>query len=233
MANPARRVRMPRRAADPTAYGYLYVVARDFGFAPNPFHGRCTLATCKPRIRRAARVGDWVLGMGGRDLRATGHCIFAMEVTAKMTFTEYWDAPEFLMKRPLRNGSLTMAVGDNIYHKTAAGSWVQADSHHSHPDGTQNLANVRVDTSADAVLASSNFYYFGQAAPRIPAKVLTDLGYRNGRGHKHFPLLAMMPLLDEIRRVGRRNYLMADPFDFARARGRYSAATNRISVPDA
>ncbi len=28
---------------------------RDYGFAPNPFHGICTLATCKPVIRRVAR----------------------------------------------------------------------------------------------------------------------------------------------------------------------------------
>src|SRR5882762_6472831 len=43
---------------------YSYVVARDFGFAPNPFYGFCTLATCKPRIRAHACVGDWVLGTG-------------------------------------------------------------------------------------------------------------------------------------------------------------------------
>lgn len=41
---------------------YSYVVARDFGFAPNPFHGYCTLATCKPDIRATASVGDWVIG---------------------------------------------------------------------------------------------------------------------------------------------------------------------------
>lgn len=226
------RARMSRRAADPTPYGILYVVARDFGFAPNPFHGVCTLATCKPVIRKTARVGDWIIGMGGGDLRATGRCVFAMQVTAKMTFTEYWDSPDFRAKRPLRNGSLTMAVGDNIYHRTKAGGWVQADSHHSHPDGTANLTNVRADTRADAVLASTQFYYFGQAAPRIPPRILTDLGYRNGRGHRYFPLPAMKPLLDEIRRVGKINYLAADPFDFARARGRYSAGTNRVTAPE-
>lgn len=31
---------------------YSYVVAHDFGFAPNPFDGLCTLATCKPDIRK-------------------------------------------------------------------------------------------------------------------------------------------------------------------------------------
>ena len=65
---------------------YIYVVARDFGFAPNPFHGFCTLATCKPRIRRKAEVGDWVIGMGGDRLNATGRCIYAMRVSAKVNF---------------------------------------------------------------------------------------------------------------------------------------------------
>ena len=51
---------------------YMYVVDRDFGFAPNPFHGVCTLATCKPAIRKGARVGDWVIGMGGSRSQCDG-----------------------------------------------------------------------------------------------------------------------------------------------------------------
>jgi len=31
---------------------YLYTMTYDSGFAPNPFHGICTLACCKPGIRR-------------------------------------------------------------------------------------------------------------------------------------------------------------------------------------
>ena len=31
---------------------YEYVMTSDSGFAPNPFHGTCTLACCKPRIRK-------------------------------------------------------------------------------------------------------------------------------------------------------------------------------------
>ncbi len=153
-----------------------------------------------------------------------------MEVSAKMTFDEYWNAPQFALKRPLRNGSLKMAVGDNIYHRSPEGYWIQADSHHSHPDGTPDQSNIEVDTSSDAVLLSSNFYYFGSAAPLIPANVLADMGFNNGRNHRKFALSAATALLDEIRRHGRRNYLMADPFDFSSARSRYSAASNRIDA---
>src|SRR4051812_44625037 len=95
---------------------YMYVVDRDFGFAPNPFHGYCTLATCKPGIRARARVGDWIIGIGGGRLGATGRCIFAMQISAKITFNEYWLNPIYLAKKPVRNGSRKMMVGDNIYH---------------------------------------------------------------------------------------------------------------------
>lgn len=45
------------QAKDAEAYGladvlFSYIVRWDHGFAPNPFHGICSLATCKPGIRK-------------------------------------------------------------------------------------------------------------------------------------------------------------------------------------
>ena len=140
---------------------YIYVVARDFGFAPNPFHGVCTLATCKPKIRNAARVGDWVFGVGGTKLKAFGRCVFAMKVTDTIGFDAYWSDPEYFDKRPVRNGSRKMMLGDNIYHRAGDGAWLQADSHHSQPDGVADPHNVQRDTSSDRALISRHFYYFG------------------------------------------------------------------------
>jgi Nucleotide modification associated domain 2 len=37
-----------------------------------------------PVIRRTASEGDWLIGMGGKDLKATGRCIYAMRVTGHM-----------------------------------------------------------------------------------------------------------------------------------------------------
>ena len=42
---------------------YSYIVKRDYGFAPNPFYGYCTLATCKPVIRKHAEIGDIIQGI--------------------------------------------------------------------------------------------------------------------------------------------------------------------------
>ena len=43
---------------------FSYVIEHDLGFAPNPFHGACTLACCKPVIRKRAQLGDYILGTG-------------------------------------------------------------------------------------------------------------------------------------------------------------------------
>lgn len=211
---------------------YIYVVDRDFGFAPNPFHGVLTLATCKPEIRRTANVGDWVIGVGGGRLNATGRCIFAARVTGHKTFDEYWADPAFLDKRPVRNGSSRMMVGDNIYHRDAATKkWRQADSHHSYADGSANPHNVRVDTKTSRVLISNHFYYFGRAAPVIPSRLLSAIGYSNGRNYRVFSLTDSAKLVSwiESRHTASVNRVLADPFDFGSCDMRYSAENNRVS----
>lgn len=207
---------------------YIYVVDRDFGFAPNPFHNICTLATCKPDIRRVAKVGDWIIGMGGRRLKATGKCIFAMEVSKSITFDDYWADPAYRDKKPLRNGSMKTIVGDNIYHR-ANGSWQQSNSHHSHPDGTPNQHNVLNDTRTNAVLISDNFFYFGAAAIKIPAPLLEKLGYRNSRGHRKFTATQAQSFLAFLSTNFRSKILYGDPFDFEAAKSRYSVKNNKIT----
>ncbi len=149
---------------------YSYIVARDFGFAPNPFHGFCTLATCKPKIRAGAAAGDWVVGTGAKtkyELR--GHLIYAMKVAEVLDFDAYWNDPRFLCKRPVLNGSLKLMYGDNIYHRNGR-RWVQVDSHHSLDDGRPNTRNIAHDTSVDRLLIAQRFVYWGREAPQIPKR---------------------------------------------------------------
>lgn len=148
---------------------FSYVVAHDYGFAPNPFYGYCTLATCKPRIRAVADAGDWIIGTGAKKrYNLSGHLIYAMKVEEVLTFDQYWADPRFRAKRPVLNGSLKQIHGDNIYHRTAD-AWVQEDSRHSREGGIENSKNVTRDTAADRVLISRLFVYFGASAIRIPA----------------------------------------------------------------
>ncbi|KFE97343.1 hypothetical protein IX39_20310 [Chryseobacterium formosense] len=210
---------------------FLYVVDRDFGFAPNPFHGICSLATCKPRIRNSASIGDWVIGMGGRNLNSTGKCVFAMKVTSKITFNEYWENPIYKDKKPVRNGSKRMVVGDNIYHRDkVTGIWSQAFSHHSHSDGSLNEYNRDRDTKSSNVLLSKHFYYFGSAAPLLPHPILNSLNYKNGVGHKKYNISDANPLIlwIESEYFNNLNLVMADPFNFEQSSAHYTVETNKV-----
>lgn len=210
---------------------YIYVVDRDFGFAPNPFHGFCTLATCKPGIRSTAQVGDWIIGVGGGRLKATGKCVFAMKVSRKITFNEYWADPAFNDKKPVRNGSRKMIIGDNIYRQNSDATWQQSPSHHSHVDGTVNEHNLKRDTKSPNVLISSYFYYFGSGAKDIPIELLTTLGYRNGRSHRIFDVTRAAALVEWVDGHSEAlNKVQADPFDFNKSASHYSVKTNKISA---
>ncbi|MBC6720512.1 hypothetical protein [Treponema sp. Marseille-Q4130] len=152
---------------------YTYVITRDFGFAPNPFYGCCTLATCKPRIRKAAIIGDWIVGFGSfaQDSKLKNRIIFAMQVEGKMTFDEYWNSEQFLQKHPYLQGSLKQCYGDNIYHKIN-GKYVQENSHHSYKDGNENIYNKKRDLSCEYVVYGHTFWYWGKDA------ILCDVKYR-------------------------------------------------------
>lgn len=158
-----------------------YVVARDYGFAPNPFHGYCTLATCKPIIRRVARVGDWIVGTGNASRKRNGRLVYAMQVREVLTFDHYWQDGRFRAKRPNLHGSKKQAFGDNIYFREPMG-WHQEDSHHSLADGTPNIANITNDTQTDRVLIASEFVYWGGAGPQIPQALKQIVC--PGRGHR-------------------------------------------------
>lgn len=147
---------------------FSYVVRWDHGFAPNPFHGICTLATCKPAIRKKAMVGDWVLGTGSAERDFQGRAIFLMRITEDSRFDDYWTEARFIRKRPVMNGSLKQRFGDNIYHRDGDGAWIQADSRHSQ-EGQSNNHNLRRDTAmTDRILVGSEFIYWGENAPEIP-----------------------------------------------------------------
>ena len=169
---------------------YSYVVARDFGFAPNPFYGICTLATCKPKIRKSAQIGDWIIGTGSKVNKRDGFLVYVMRVSETMTFNEYWADLRFHRKKPILNGSKKQAFGDNIYFKDQKNQWRQLDSHHSYENGIQNHNNIKNDTQFDRVLISNEYAYWGGSGPKIIDKFR---GYDGmdicvGRGYKNkFP----------------------------------------------
>jgi len=196
------------------------VVTRDYGFAPNPFYGFCTLATCKPKIRKTAEVGDWVIGTGSKTRGREGHIVHAMRVTEAIQFDEYWKDPRFQEKRPNMRGSKKQAFGDNIYHRDEdTGLWRQEDSHHSYPDGTPNELNVANDTQADRVLISDSYVYWGGSGPALPERFRNFEGVDlcGRRGHKNaFPDEMIEELIAWLRLRGEKGYC-GTPLDWARS----------------
>ena len=141
---------------------HSYIVKIDDGFAPNPFYGFCTLATCKPNVRSVAQIGDWVLGTGASGNKRSGTLVYAMRVTEKMTYDAYWQDPRFEEKRPNLYQSIRRSRGDNIYHRNPEnGGWIQEDSCHSNNDGSPDPRHIRRDTKSDKVLISDDFVYLG------------------------------------------------------------------------
>ncbi|MEZ9294639.1 hypothetical protein BCV09_08835 [Vibrio cyclitrophicus] len=216
---------------EPKSNLYAYAITRDFGFAPNPFHGSCTLATCKPRVRKSAKVGDWVLGIGGAKLKSVRRkCIVLMKVTEKMSFNDYWNEPRFSIKKPARNGSHVQMLGDNIYHQDDNNQWVQEDSHHSNADGSINLVNLRTDTRSDQVLISSHFYYFGNEAIDVD---LTSIGYNRIRDYKKIALDECLPAVELIKKIDQnfrseKNLVISDPCQFSHFYKRVDQATGEL-----
>lgn len=151
---------------------FRYVIDHDMGFSPNPFHGVCTLANCKPAIRRTAKLGDFVLGFGSANSGIRYRLIYWMRVGRILTFDEYWNDPEFERKKAVVNGSHLKFHGDNIYHSDALGGVIQEPSFHSLPDGNANLRNVNRDTgSTNRILIGDIFGYYGKLAISVPDEI--------------------------------------------------------------
>lgn len=166
---------------------FSYVTRWDHGFAPNPFFGVLTLATCKPDIRKKAVVGDWIVGTGSASRKMDGRVIFAMRVTEVSNFDDYWRDPRFQNKKPIVEGSYKLRFGDNIYHRVdRTGPWIQADSRHSKENAVANEINMKRDTGkTNRVLISNDFIYWGDQAPNL-TKGLKAL-HLGHPGHKeHF-----------------------------------------------
>ena len=163
---------------------FTYILKWDSGFAPNPFYGFCTLATCKSRIREKAEKGDWIIGLGAKNQNGSkaknycGRLVYAMKVTEKITFDQYWRDKRFFKKRPNKKSNKG-ECGDNIYCKSSNGKWVQA------PDSFHNDKHIKGDIKSNFVLISKNFYYHGKKHISIPnsLKTLINKSWQQ-KGHK-------------------------------------------------
>ena len=158
------------RVVEHVARLFSYVVARDYGFAPNPFFGCCSLATCKPTIRETARHNDWIVGTSASRDGPARYVVFVMRVTRLLTFNQYWRDPEYKNKKP-QHASESQVCFRRQY-LSARQRW-SMDTDGFPPQQTrrtENDANIQHDTSVDRVLVSTDYRYWGRAGPKIPAR---------------------------------------------------------------
>jgi hypothetical protein len=166
---------------------YAYKLTNDGGFAPNPFWGVLTLATCKPQIRLKKRIGDWIGGFTSGTLNgdAVGkeRLIFLAQVTDKMTIANYFRAPRFACKKPVpRSANECLRHGDNIYEPLVP---LASDARElrqllndNHWDGDGRDCggckpgpSRKHDVSGRFVLICDTFAYFGAKALVIPKEL--------------------------------------------------------------
>ncbi|KAI8995791.1 hypothetical protein BC832DRAFT_542871 [Gaertneriomyces semiglobifer] len=182
-----------RMAATVKIYSYIHMY--DTGFAPN-FTGDClTLNTCKPRVRRSAKVGDYNIGLVSRaakppsqnkcvkhafpriDPDANHRATFVMKVTRKITMQAYDQNVEFACKKPCVDTTQQAFVGDNIYDFGTDPPRIREGFHTSRLDH-------RHDLNGDYTLISDpgNWWYWGKAAKEVPPNIVHK--DKKDRGHR-------------------------------------------------
>jgi len=145
---------------------FTYTIPVDDGAAPNPFQGMCSLAICKPGIRRVAKAGDWVAGLGSKNSPSgnlSGRLVYAMHVEEVLSLREYdYQAPKRWPHRvpDVNSADLPKRLGDCIYDYSQDPPLQRPSVH--------GPTNVATDLRGENVLISFDFYYFGNRAVRLP-----------------------------------------------------------------
>lgn len=171
-----------------------YRMTHDTGFAPNPFFGALTLATCKPTIRRTKIEGDWVAGFvskalaknsknqGVTTVREEG-LVYLMKIGEIIPLDDYFNDLRFAKKKPIKNNPNPIKrSGDNIYRKIN-GEYFQLPNN-SHDN---DLETITHDSSGDNVLIAdmNESYYFGRKCP-IPEGGWEKIGFRFSKGRTFY-----------------------------------------------
>ena len=182
---------------------YSHVVVHDYGFAPNPYGGLLSIATCKPRIRSSAHLGDWVVGVGSTKTVGGERVVYAALVNEIVPMEVYGSEERFLVKRPVFRAETWQQVGDSVYYRNDSGDWARRPSLH-------DASHVKRDLSGKRVLLAQEFYYFGASAPSLPAALGALVN--PGRGHKRFTDGHLLSILESWLRSTFESGILGKPY---------------------
>jgi hypothetical protein len=160
---------------------YSYIVVSDYGFAPNPFQGMCTLAACTPNhIGIKAKKDDWIVGF--EDARRGHNLLYAMRIEQVLHFNDYHSKEEFQAKIPRKSDDWRDLCGDNLYFLDESGKWDRVESHFH-----KKWELFAKDTKHPHVFIAKHFYYFGDQSIESPQKFKSLIFARQGCKSKHDP----------------------------------------------
>ena len=137
---------------------YLYIVPVDDGAAPNPYGGVCTLAICKPNIRKIANQEDWLVGLDSQF-----KLIYTMKITTLMTMKDYdtYTKENLPIKVPNKTSkNIEEQMGDSVYDFSNDEIKLRPSVH--------SRCTKEMDLAGKNVLLSTYFYYFGKETKTLP-----------------------------------------------------------------
>ena len=154
---------------------FAYKMTHDTGFAPNPFWGYLTLATCKPRIREHKRPGDWVAGFTSKSLCGDRvgeeRLVFLMQVEEKMALADYFHDRRFQSRIPRdQPAARVYRSGDNIYRPLVPDA-CDAREFKQLPNRQHGSDQKDHDLKGRNALIASRFVYFGSDPLAVPPEV--------------------------------------------------------------
>ncbi|MDP1665354.1 MAG: hypothetical protein Q8L79_09525 [Methylobacter sp.] len=168
---------------------FTYKVAHDGGSAPNPFHGLCTLAICKPAIRRVAKKGDVIVGLGcgKEDESRIIYCMVVDEVVSWAGYIEGCKLGKLAGTNLNNHQNLKGKIpenendqGDCIWTDPIdfSDSLVSWSGHEGEYDFNRDIKN------GENVLIGETYWYFGKG-DKHKIRLLGDLkNIIPGRGHR-------------------------------------------------
>lgn len=194
---------------------YSYVLRYDDGGAPNPYHDVCTLAICKPVIRRNAEIGDWVIGTGSARSHCndgivkdfSNHLVYAMKITDTKSMEEYDVHCKTNLRGKIPDWKSKVwpeKMGDSIYdYSQNAEKPLLRESVHKQ-------GNVDHDLNGKRVLLSTDFYYFGDNPIAIPDHLMQII--KRNQGHRKILNPDLIRQFEEWIRIGYdKNFLYGEP----------------------
>jgi hypothetical protein len=134
---------------------YRYTLASDTGMAPCIDGGWVSLATCKPRIRRGAKPGDWVIGFFPAPKgEPRGRVAWAGRISRRVEIGDY--------EREFRDRS------DAVYRAKPNGEFkCLRPGYHTSKDA------FRKDISAPALVFDPHLtWYFGNQPKMLPDSLM-------------------------------------------------------------